>query len=182
MIKYVLIAVIILLIIALAAYIVASYNKFTVLKNRMEEQGAQIDVQLKRRVDLIPNLIESVKEYARYEEETIRIIVKARSEIICAKDLKESWLADQKLERPIKKIFAIAEKYPDLKANKQFLNLQRELKETEDRIAKTRQFYNDTILIYNNKIQVFPANILAGIMGFERKDFLQRASREDGRI
>jgi len=157
----------------LAVIFVAYYNRFTVLINRIENSLGQIDVQLKRRADLIPNLIETVKEFAKHEKEVIKAVTDARKALVGAKGTVDKVKADQKLEGALGKLFAIAEGYPDLKANTNFLELQRELAATEDRVAYSRQFYNDSILSYNNKCKTFPGKLFAGMYGFKEKEYLK---------
>jgi len=171
---WVLIAVVALLIIIFAGY----YNRFTVLSNRIENSLGQIDVQLKRRADLIPNLIESVKGYAKHETQAIKSVTDARKALVGAKGVEEKIKADKGLESALGKLFAIAEGYPDLKANTNFLELQKELATTEDRVAYSRQFYNDSILSYNNSCKTFPGNMFAGMFGFKEKTYLQIAEAE----
>jgi LemA protein len=171
---WILIAVVVLLIIIFASY----YNRFTVLSNRIANSLGQIDVQLKRRADLIPNLVETVKGYAKHEKEAISAVTEARKALVGAKDLPGRLKADKGLEGALGKLFAIAEAYPDLKANTTFLELQRELTATEDKVAYSRQFYNDSILSYNNKCKTFPGNVFAGIFGFKEKEYIQIAEAE----
>ncbi len=171
---WILIGVAALLIIIFAGY----YNRFTVLSNRIENSLGQIDVQLKRRADLIPNLIETVKGYAKHEKEAIKTVTDARKALVGAKGVEEKIKADRQLESALKTIFAIAEGYPDLKANTNFLELQKELAATEDRVAYSRQFYNDSILSYNNKCKTFPGRVFAGLYNFKEKKYLQIAEAE----
>lgn len=166
---WILIIVAALLVIMFISY----YNRFTVLSNRIANSLGQIDVQLKRRADLIPNLVETVKGYAKHEKEAIKTVTDARKALVGAKGIEEKVKADRQLESALKTIFAIAEGYPDLKANTTFIELQRELTSTEDKVAYSRQFYNDSILDYNNKCKTFPGNIFAGIYGFKEKQYLQ---------
>ncbi len=171
---WILIGAIILFILILAGY----YNRFTVLSNRIENSLSQIDVQLKRRADLIPNLVETVKGFAKHEKEAIKAVTDARKALVNAKEITEKVKADKTLESALGRLFAIAEGYPDLKANQNFLELQRELTSTEDKVTYARQFYNDSILSYNNKCKTFPGNIFAGIFRFKPKEYLQIAESE----
>ena len=171
---WILIGIVVLLIFIFGGY----YNRFTVLSNRIENSLGQINVQLKRRADLIPNLIETVKGFAKHEKAAIKAVTDARKALVSAKDLSKKVEADKKLEGALGKLFAIAEGYPDLKANTNFLELQRELTTTEDKVAYARQFYNDSILSYNNKCKTFPGNIFAGMFGFKPKEYLQIAESE----
>jgi LemA protein len=164
----------VLLIIIFAGY----YNRFTVLSNRIENSLGQINVQLKRRADLIPNLIETVKGFAKHEKDAIKSVTDARKALVGAKGIVDKVKADRTLESALGRLFAIAEGYPDLKANQNFLELQRELTSTEDKVAYSRQFYNDSILSYNNKCKTFPGNMFASIYGFKAKEYLQIAEAE----
>lgn len=149
------------------------FNRLVILGNRIDNSLSQIDVQLKRRADLIPNLIETVKGYAKHEKSIMTEVSKARQAMISAKDIVGKVKANGVLENALGKLFAIAENYPDLKANTNFLELQRELATTEDRVAYSRQFYNDNILSYNNLCSTFPGNFFAGIYGKKQKEYLQ---------
>ncbi len=153
--------------------VVKGYNGLVVLKNRVENQGAQIDVQLKRRADLIPNMIETTKGYAHYEKDTLSSITKLRTRILSTDNIEDSYQASQQLGKITGQIIAVGEQYPDLKANTNFLQLQQELSDTEDRISKARQFYNDTVTKYNDAIMVFPDSIIAGMFGFHRISLLE---------
>ena len=155
--------------------IVSYYNRFIVFNNRIKNSLAQINVQLKRRADLIPNLIETVKGFAKHETSAIKAVTDARKALVSAKGIENKVKANNQLEGALKTIFAIAEGYPDLKANTNFLELQRELAATEDRVAYSRQFYNDSILSYNNIVQKFPGNIFASMFGKKEKEFFKIA-------
>ena len=172
----------IILIIVLAALLVIMfwyyYNRFVVLSNRIDNSLSQIDVQLKRRADLIPNLIETVKGFAKHEKEAIKAVTDARKALIGAEGVEKKIKADGMLEKALKTIFAIAEGYPDLKANTNFLELQRELSSTEDRVAYSRQYYNDSILSYNNIVSTFPGSLFANIYGRKEKIYLEIAPSE----
>lgn len=154
------------------------YNRFALLSNRIDNALSQIDVQLKRRADLIPNLLETVKGYAKHEKAIITSVSDARKALVGAKDLPSRIKADQKLEGFLGKLFAIAEAYPDLKANTNFLELQRELSATEDRVAYSRQRYNDDILAYNNLVKTFPGAFFARMFGRVEKQFIKIAPSE----
>lgn len=154
------------------------FNRFAVLANRIDNSLSQIDVQLKRRADLIPNLIETVKGYAKHEKEAIKAVTEARKALVGAKGIEQKVKADNKLESALKTIFAIAENYPDLKANTNFLELQRELATTEDKIAYSRQYYNDSILSYNNLCKTFPGVFFANLYSKKSKDYLKIAEAE----
>ena len=162
----------------LLLWFVSTYNSLVVLRNRVKDQWAQIDVQLKRRFDLIPNLVETVKGYAKHESETLENVVKARNTYLSAETPEGQIKADGELTQAISKLFALAESYPDLKANTNFIDLQNELSDTEDKIASARQFYNDTVLKYNNKVQMVPSNIVAGLCGFKQETFFEANEQE----
>ncbi len=168
----------IIVVVVLLLVIIGTYNSLVSLRNRVKDQWAQIDVQLKRRFDLIPNLVETVKGYTKHESETLENIVKARNTYASANTPQEAMEADSELNKAVSKLFALAESYPDLKANTNFLQMQDELKETENKIASARQFYNDVVLQYNNKIQMFPSNIIAGLFGFKTESFFE-ANKEE---
>jgi len=154
------------------------YNRFAILKNRIDNSLSQINVQLKRRADLIPNLVETVKGYVKHEKTAIKKVTEARKALVNAEGLEKKVAADKKLESALKSIFAIAENYPDLKANQNFLELQRELSTTEDRVAYARQLYNDSILAYNNLCKTFPGNIFAKMYKRKPIDYLQISESE----
>ena len=171
------ILVVLILVIVLLVFL-SYYNKIIRLENRIDNSWAQIDVQLKRRADLIPNLMETVKGYMKHEKEVLENVTKARSAIMSAKTPQKNIEADNMLTGALKSLFAVAENYPDLKANQNFLDLQSQLTEIEDKIAFARQFYNDTVLKYQNKIQMFPANLVAGMLNFKARDFFKTASEQ----
>ena len=149
------------------------YNKFVSQGNRIDNSLAQIDVQLKRRAELIPNLIETVKGYAKHEKSIMTEVTNARKALLSAKDLPSRVKANNQLESALKSIFAIAENYPQLRANENFIELQRELSSTEDKIAYSRQYYNDTILDFNNSIKTFPGTFFAKIFSVKERPHLQ---------
>jgi LemA protein len=154
------------------------FNRFNVLENRINNSLSQIDVQLKRRADLIPNLIESVKGYVKHEKTVLNSVNEARKALVSAKGLEKRVAADRVLEGALGKLFAIAEAYPDLKANTNFVELQKELASTEDRIAYSRQLYNDSILDFNNLCRTFPGNFFASTFGKAEKEYLKIAEAE----
>ena len=163
-------------------FIVATYNGLVTLRNRVEEAWSDITVQLKRRTDLIPNLVNSVKGYATHEKEVFEKVTEARSAIMDAKGVKDTAEAENMLEGALKSLFAVAEAYPDLKANQNFMQLQQELVDTEDKIQASRRFYSGGVRDLNTKIQTFPANIVAGMFNFQAKEFFEvedRASVEN---
>jgi len=166
-------------VLAIVVIIFFSYfNRFAVLSNRIDNSLSQIDVQLKRRADLIPNLIETVKGFAKHETAAIKAVTEARKALISAKGIEKKVKADNQLEGALKTIFAIAENYPDLKANTNFLELQRELSATEDKVAYSRQFYNDSILSYNNLCKTFPGIFFANLYGKKEKEYLKITEAE----
>ncbi|NCO11213.1 hypothetical protein CO038_00865 [Candidatus Pacearchaeota archaeon CG_4_9_14_0_2_um_filter_39_13] len=165
--------IIIALVVLVAIVFVYYYNRFVVLGNRIDNSLSQIDVQLRKRADLVPNLINSVKGYAKHEKGIMTEVTKARNLLMNAKGFEKRVKAGAELERSLGKLFAIAENYPQLRANENFLQLQNELSAIEDRIAYSRQFYNDSILTYNNACQSFPGNMFANLYGKKAKQFLQ---------
>ncbi|MSO87205.1 MAG: LemA family protein [Acidimicrobiia bacterium] len=161
------------LVVLLALYVIITYNGLVSMRNRIENAWAQIDVQLKRRYDLIPNLVETVKGYASHEKETLEGVVQARNAAMAASGPTGQAAAENMVTGALKSIFALSEAYPDLKANTGFLNLQEELTGTESRIAYSRQFYNDSVLKYNTRIQTFPANAIAGKFSFVAREYFE---------
>jgi LemA protein len=177
--------VVVVLVVLLALYVVLKYNGLVRTRNRIDNAFSQIDVQLKRRYDLIPNLVETVKGYASHERETLEAVTNARTAAMGAQqsgNLAQQAQAENALSGTLKSLFAVAEQYPDLKANQNFLNLQEELTSTEDRIAYARQFYNDSVLGYNNAIQVFPGNVLAGMFNFTKREYFEGDPGEQGPV
>ncbi len=152
---------------------VGFYNGLINLRNRCENAWSQVDVQLRRRYDLIPNLVETVKGYAKHEKETFQKVTEARNMAINAEGVKEQEKAENMLTGTLKSLFAVAESYPDLKANQNFLMIQEELAGTEGKIAYARQFYNDCVMKYNTKQQVFPTNIVANMFNFQERDYFE---------
>ena len=161
------------IVLILIVFVVGTYNKLVSLRNRVKDQWSQIDVQLKRRSDLIPNLVETVKGYAKHEEGTLTAVIEARNKLNTANNINEEIEANNMLTGALNKLFALAESYPDLKANANFMSLQNDLKDTEDKISYARQFYNDTVLTYNNLREMFPSNIVASIFKFEAFEFFK---------
>ena len=167
---------------AILLFFMASYNRFIVLKNRIENAWAQIDVQLKRRYDLIPNLIETVKGYAKHEKKVFTEVTAARTALMGATTMSEKAKANNHLTETLKSLFAVAENYPKLEANQNFLMLQEELAGTESKIAYARQAYNDSVLSYNNGIQIFPGNVVAGMFGFRQREFFKTEEAEKANV
>ena len=170
----VLIAIVVLLVI----WYFKTYNSLITLRNRKDDQFSQIDVQLKRRSDLIPNLVETVKGYAKHESETLESVINARNSYVTANSVDEKVKASGEITSALNKLFALSESYPDLKANTNFMSLQNDLKDTEDKISMARQFYNDTVLTYNNKVEMVPSNIVANIAGFKKGEFFKAEDSE----
>lgn len=158
------------IVVVILAFVVVTYNDLVRLKNKVKNSFAQIDTQLQRRFDLIPNLVETVKGFAAHEKELLENVTASRSGYMNATSNGEKLAMNRQLTTGLASLFAVAEKYPDLKANTNFLRLQDELSETEDKVAYSRQFYNDAVTIYNNKIQMFPSNLVAGIFGFKEEE------------
>ena len=166
---WILIAILAIIIIMFIAY----FNKFAILSQRADNSLSQIDVQLKKRADLVPNLIETVKGYAKHEKGIMENVTKARQAMMGAKDLVGRMKAGNVLENALGKLFAIAENYPQLKANENFLQLQQELAAIEDKIAYSRQYYNDSIMSYNTAVVTFPGSFFAGIYGKSQKEYIK---------
>jgi LemA protein len=172
-------------VVLLVLYVILTYNKLVRTRNRIDNAYSQIDVQLKRRYDLIPNLVETVKGYAAHEKSTFEAVTNARANAIQAQQEggpAQQAQAENALTGALKSLFAVAEAYPDLKANQNFLNLQEELTSTEDRIAYARQFYNDSVLGYNNNIQSFPGNTIAGVFNFEPREYFEGDPAAEGPV
>lgn len=168
-------------VVLLALIVIGMYNGLIRLKNRVDEAWADIDVQLKRRYDLIPNLVETVKGYAAHEKETLDRVISARNSAMQAQaggDKAEVEKAENALSSTLKSIFALSEAYPDLKANTNFLELQRELSDTENKIQASRRFYNTNVRDFNTKLQVFPTNMIANMLGFKSREFFEAAAEE----
>ncbi|MEN8127498.1 MAG: LemA family protein [Planctomycetota bacterium] len=165
--------VIIGIIFLVAVFVIGIYNALVRLRNQVDNAWSQIDVQLKRRHDLIPNLVETAKGYMEHERGTFEAITEARSRAMGAKNVSEASQAEGALTEALSKFMLVVENYPDLKANTNFLSLQETLTSTENKIAFARQGYNDQVLFYNNKIQMFPSNIIAGTFNFGKRDFFE---------
>jgi len=173
--------IILVVVVALVLYGIASYNGLIRGRNQVENAWSQIDVQLKRRIDLIPNLIETVKAYAAHEKSTLEAVINARNAAMAAPATPHGQAeADNQITGALRQMFALGESYPDLKANQNFLSLQEELSATEGRVAYSRQFYNDSVLSYNNKLQAFPTVFFAQMLKFEKREYFEtdEAARE----
>ena len=158
------------ILIAIVAYVVYCYNELIMSRNKVKEQWSGIDVQLERRFDLIPNLVETVKGYAKHEEETLTKLTELRTSWGSAKTVEEKGELNNAFNMALKSIYAVAESYPDLKANENFLQLQLELKNTEDKIAASRNIYNETVNLYNTKIDTIPSNFIADLFQLENEE------------
>ncbi|MCJ7826008.1 LemA family protein [Patescibacteria group bacterium] len=166
------------LVLVVLLFLWSLYNGFVTLKAQIEEAWSQIDVQLKRRIDLIPNLVESVKGYAKHEKSVFENVTKARSALMKADTPESMAKASDTLTGALKSLFAVAENYPQLRANENFLQLQRELSDTEDKVAYARQFYNSTVMDYNVKVRVFPNALIANAFGFKEQPFFKATDEE----
>lgn len=176
--NWIILIVVVIIVIFIAATIIHLYNNLVDLRNRVKNSYSQIEVQLKRRNDLIPNLVETVKGYAGHEKEVFENVTQARSNVMNATNIEEASTANNQLTGALKTLFAVAENYPELKANSNFQQLQSELTETEDKISYSRQFYNDVVLKYNNACQQFPSNIFAKMFGFKEAEFFEAPESE----
>lgn len=159
----------IIILVVLIAFVIATYNELVRLRNGVKNSFAQIETQLQRRFDMIPNLVEIVKGYAEHEKELLEHVAQSRSGYISAGSVEEKLAMNTQLTSELSTLFAVTENYPQLKANQNFVKLQEELSETEEKIAYSRQFYNDAVTIYHNKCQMFPGNIVASIFSFEEE-------------
>lgn len=175
---YLIVGIIILIIVIVILTIIKAYNNLIQLRNRVKDQWSQVDVQLKRRFDLIPNLIETVKGYTKYEEDTLENVIRARNSAINARIPEDEIEANNELTGALNRLFALSEAYPELKADSNFINLQQSLKEVEDKISFARQFYNDTVLKYKNATEVFPTVFVAKAFGFEKEKFFEINNEE----
>lgn len=165
--------IVIAILVIIVFYFIGSYNGLVKLKNRAKEAWSDIDVQLKRRYNLIPNLIETVKGYASHEKEVFQKVTEARASAMQAQDPKAKGEAENMLSNTLKSLFAVSENYPDLKASTNFLELQRELTDTEDKIQASRRFYNGNVRDLNTKIEIFPSNIIANMFNFKQMDLFE---------
>ena len=170
--------VILAIVAVIVLFFVSTYNGLVKLRNMVKDQWAQIDVQLKRRFDLIPNLVETVKGYAKHESETLEAVINARNKFKSANTPEAEMEASGELTKALSRLMVLTESYPDLKANENFLSLQNDLKECEEKIAYSRQFYNDSVLSYMNKVQMFPSNIIASMFGFKEMKYFEVAEGE----
>ena len=171
---YIVLVVLVLLVI----WVAVTYNSLVSQRNRVGDQWSQVDVQLKRRFDLIPNLVQTVKGYAAHEQSTFEEITAARTHYMSASTPAEKVTANTEMTNVLGHLFAVAENYPELKANQNFLDLQAQLADTENKISVSRQFYNDTVLGYNNRVQMFPSNLIAGLFHFQAAEFFRAEESE----
>ena len=171
--------IVLIVVIVVAVYFGMAYNAFITLNNRVKEAWSDIEVQMKRRYDLIPNLVETVKGYASHESGTLEKVIQARNMAMAQHgSMKEVAQSENILTGALKSLFALKESYPDLKANQNFLELQRELRDTEDKLQAARRFYNGNVMNLNNKVEMFPSNIIAGMFHFEKAEFFELAEGE----
>lgn len=175
---YIILGIVILVIVLIISWIIKTYNKLVPLRNKVKDQWSQVDVQLKKRFDLIPNIVETVKGYAKHEKETLNAVIEARNNALSAKDPNAEMDANNQLSGALTKLFALSEAYPELKADSNFKDLQENLKEVEEKIAYARQFYNDTVLKYKNAIEMFPTVLIAGMLGFKQEQFFEATENE----
>lgn len=172
--------IVVLILVVFGVYAVITYNGFVVLKNRVNEAWSDIEVQLKRRYDMIPNLVETVKGYAQHESQTLERVIQARNMAMGVKNenVKEMAANENVLSGALKSLFALSENYPQLQANANFLELQRELRDTEDKLQAARRFYNGNVMALNTKTELFPSNIVAALFHFGKRDFFELADDE----
>ena len=170
--------VVLVIVLLLVFYVIGTYNGLVNLRNKVKDSWAQVDVLLKRRNDLIPNLVETVKGYAKHEKETLDAVITARNQAVNAKTPEEEMKSANELTGALSRLFALSEAYPDLKANTNFIDLQNNLKDTEDKISYARQFYNDSVLTYKNKLEMFPSNIIANMFNFKPEAFFEATEDE----
>ena len=170
--------ILLVVVVLLVLYFITAYNGLVNLRNMVKDQWAQVDVLLKRRADLIPNLVETVKGYAAHEKDTLEAVTNARNKAVSATTSEEEMKANGELTGALNRLFALAESYPELKANTNFIDLQNNLKEAEDKISYARQFYNDAVLKYKNKLEMFPSNIVASMFGFKPEAFFEVSEKD----
>ncbi|HUP00292.1 MAG TPA: LemA family protein [Gemmatimonadota bacterium] len=173
------------LLVVVVGWLILTYNGLVNLRNQLQNAWAQIDVQLKRRYDLIPNLVETVKDYMQYEQEVLTAVTAARAGAVAAQGPADQARAENVLTGALRQLFAVVENYPQLKANENVMKLQEELTSTENRISFARQFYNDTVMRFNTRLQTFPTNLIAGMLGFTAREFFatgDEAEREPVKV
>lgn len=165
--------IVLFLLILMLIYIIIVRNKLIIEKNKVKESWAQVDVDLKKRADLIPNLVDTVKEYTKHEKSTLEEVIEIRNRFNATKTINEKITANDEITTALNKLFALGENYPDLKASDNFLSLQSDLKSIEDDISLSRKNYNDAVLNYNNKVSFFPSNIVASLLGYNKEDYYE---------
>ena len=172
------------IVVILILFVIGTYNSLISLRNKKDDQWSQIEVQLKRRADLIPNLVETVKGYAKHENNTLKEVIEARNTYVAASTPEEEMKASGEVTKALNKLFALSESYPDLKANENFMALQKDLKDTEDKISYARQFYNDCVQKYNTAIMMFPTNMFAKLLKYDKKEYfkIEEKDKELGKI
>ena len=170
--------IVLVIVVAIALYVISTYNVLVKLRNKVKDGWSQIEVLLKRRFDLIPNLVETVKGYTKHEEGTLTSVIEARNKAVSAATPEEAIKAEGEMTQALSRLFALTEAYPELKANQNFMELQKSLEETENKITYSRQFYNDNVLNYNNKIEMFPSNIIASMFKFEKAVFFEASEKD----
>jgi len=180
--NYIVLGIITFITVLFVSYTIYAYNTLVKRRNRVNTQWAQIDVQLTRRADLIPNLMGTVKGYAAHEKEIFENVAAAKNALACAPSPGDAIAANDQLSKGLSRLFAVAEAYPDLKADSSFVNMQVALKETEDKIAYARQFYNDTVLLYRDKLCQFPSSMIAKIFGFQDADYYDVREEKRGEV
>lgn len=170
--------IILVIVVLIVLYVISTYNSLVGLRNKVKDGWSQIDVLLKRRADLIPNLVETVKGYTKHEEGTLTAVIEARNKAVSATTPEDAMKAEGEMTQALSKLFALTEAYPELKANQNYMDLQNSLEETEDKITYSRQFYNDNVLNYNNKIEMFPSNLVASMFKFEKATFFEASEKD----
>ena len=165
--------ILLVIVVVIALWLIVTFNGLVTLKNRVEEAWSDIDVQLKRRYDLIPNVIETVKGYAKHESQTFEKVTAARTAAMNATSIEDHAQTENMLSQTLKSLFAVAEAYPELKANQNFLGLQQELSDTENKIQASRRFYNGNVRDFNTKLEVFPTNMIGSALGFKIREFFE---------
>ena len=168
----------IIVVVLIIGWVIGIYNSLVTLRQKVRNSWSQIEIQLQRRFDLIPNLVETVKGYAKHEKETFTEVIEARNKAVNAGSVNEKIEANNELTGALNKLFALAEAYPELKANENFLSLQNDLKDTEDKITYARQFYNDSAMSFNNLVQMFPSNIVANMFNFKKFEYFKADEKE----
>ncbi len=170
--------IILVIVLLIVLYVISTYNLLVTLRNKVKDQWSQIDVVLKNRCDLIPNVVETVKGYAKHEKGTLEAVINARNKAVSATTKEDEIKASGEVTQALSRLFALTESYPELKANENFIDLQNKLNEVEEKIRFARQFYNDTVLTYRNKLEMFPSNIVANMFGFKPEAFFEATEEE----